>query len=214
MKVKSQKKSGFTLVEMIVALAVFMIVAVVAVGALLKITDANRKAQTLQTAINNINFAFESMTREMRVGQSYYCYSGNAYVGTLNGTTDTTPCPSGVASPSNGGIAFLSSNTVPNGTGGSCSLTYSYYFAPNTTVSNAWTIEKAQEASSDCGGGLSAPQYAPIIDPSVIITSYNFFVVGSPTVQPKIFLHIVGYAGQTDSERTYFNLQTTISERV
>src|ERR1039458_2601710 len=55
--------SGFTLVEMMVSIAIFMVVAVVAVAALLKIVDANRKSQTLQDAVNNINFAMDSITR-------------------------------------------------------------------------------------------------------------------------------------------------------
>ena len=60
--------SGFSLVEMMVAIAIFMVVAVVAVAALLKIVDADRKSQTLQDAVNNINFAMDSITREIRVG--------------------------------------------------------------------------------------------------------------------------------------------------
>ncbi len=66
-----KSSSGFTLIEMIVSLGVFTVVALVAVGALMKIMDANRKALTLKTAINNLNFALESMSREMRVGTDY-----------------------------------------------------------------------------------------------------------------------------------------------
>ena len=65
--------SGFSLVEMMVAIAIFMVVAVVAVAALLKIVDADRKSQTLQDAVNNINFAMDSITREIRVGSAYTC---------------------------------------------------------------------------------------------------------------------------------------------
>ncbi len=48
---------GFTLIEMIVAVAVFSIVMVVGAGALLSIVDANRRGQAQQTVINNLNFA-------------------------------------------------------------------------------------------------------------------------------------------------------------
>src|ERR1035437_4002808 len=68
--------SGFTLIEMLVSISIFMVVAVVAVTALLKIVDANRKSQTLQDAINNINFAMDSITREIRVGNMYTCAPG------------------------------------------------------------------------------------------------------------------------------------------
>ena len=76
-RISSQKKiaGGFTLVEMIVSVAIFTIVAFVAVGALLKVIDANKKSQSLKTSINNLNFALESLSREMRVGSNYTCIS-------------------------------------------------------------------------------------------------------------------------------------------
>ena len=61
-------KSGFTLVEMLVAVAIFSIVLVVAMGAILTIIDANRKAQTLSSVMTNLNFALESMTRTIKTG--------------------------------------------------------------------------------------------------------------------------------------------------
>src|SRR3989344_4857691 len=64
---------AFTLVEMIVALGIFSIVAVVALGALVKIISANKKAQTLQASITNLSFALDSMSRELRVGTKYHC---------------------------------------------------------------------------------------------------------------------------------------------
>jgi len=70
MNIRNQNaRSGFSLVEMMVAIAIFMVVAVIAVAALLKIVDANRKSETLQDAVNNINFAMDSITREVRVGR-------------------------------------------------------------------------------------------------------------------------------------------------
>lgn len=68
---KKSSQKGFTLVEMIVSLALFTVVAVVAIGALLKVLDANRKSINLKNATNNINFALESMSRELRVGSNY-----------------------------------------------------------------------------------------------------------------------------------------------
>lgn len=66
-------RNGFTLVEMIVALGLFAVVAVVAVGALTRIVGDNRRAQALQTASNNISFVMESMSRELRVAGAINC---------------------------------------------------------------------------------------------------------------------------------------------
>lgn len=64
---------GFTLVEMIVAVSVFVVVMVSGIGALVSMTEANRKAQALRTVMDNLNFALENMTRSMRVGVDYHC---------------------------------------------------------------------------------------------------------------------------------------------
>jgi hypothetical protein len=122
-------------------------------------------------------------------------------------------------------IAFLSSNTGTNLSGQSCNLTYVYYFGQHPdNVSGHWTIEKAQQesnspSSNQCGdslGGTYAP-YAPIIDPSIVITAYTIKVndstAGNP-IQPSVFLYISGYTGNADKTKTYFDIQTTISERI
>lgn len=83
MKNQTQKTSpssharGFTLVEMIVAIFIFSIVMVVAVGALVSVVEANRKAQGVKSVMNNLNFALDSMTRAIRVGTDYSCATTN-----------------------------------------------------------------------------------------------------------------------------------------
>ena len=71
------RKKGFTLVEMIVAVGLFTIVTLVVIGALLSIVDANRKAKSLQSVMNNLNFALESMVRTIRTGSDYQCLGVN-----------------------------------------------------------------------------------------------------------------------------------------
>ena len=51
------KKGGFSLIEIMVSLAIFSIVVLVATGALLSILNANKKTQALKAVVNNFNFA-------------------------------------------------------------------------------------------------------------------------------------------------------------
>lgn len=62
---------GFTLIEMIMSVAVFTVVSLIAAGALLAIADANRKAQAFKSVVNNLNFALESVARNLRTGSAY-----------------------------------------------------------------------------------------------------------------------------------------------
>lgn len=75
---------GFTLVEMIVAVAIFTVVMVSSIGALMSMIDANRKAQALRTVMDNLNFSLENITRAMRVGVDYHCGT----LGSLNTPRD------------------------------------------------------------------------------------------------------------------------------
>ena len=77
-------KRGFTLVEMVVSLGIFSLVMVVAMGAFLKITDVNKRAQNVKNAVNNVNFTLEAMSRELRTG-SEYTLSGTGQVTFIGG---------------------------------------------------------------------------------------------------------------------------------
>lgn len=66
---------GFTLLEMIVALGIFAVVAVVSAGILLSLTDAQNKAFSAQDAYDNLRFALEAMSKDIRTGEVYHCGS-------------------------------------------------------------------------------------------------------------------------------------------
>ena len=78
---KNQKKQGFSLIEIMVSLAIFAIVVVVATGALLSTIDATKKAQATQTVLTNLNLALEGMTREIHTGSEYVVTDGTSGVG-------------------------------------------------------------------------------------------------------------------------------------
>ncbi len=63
--------SGFTLIEVLVSLAIFTIVVLMSTSALLSLLDVDKKAQSMKSVMNNLNFALESMAREIRVGTNY-----------------------------------------------------------------------------------------------------------------------------------------------
>ncbi len=68
-------QKGFTLVEMIVAVFLFTVVMLVAVAALVAVMDANRRVQSTKVVMNNVHFALESMTRDIRTGGEYQALS-------------------------------------------------------------------------------------------------------------------------------------------
>jgi prepilin-type N-terminal cleavage/methylation domain-containing protein len=68
-----RKHDGFTLIEMIVAIGIFTLVAVAAVAALASVIDANERSRSLAQANNNLDFSLQTMVREIRNGFAYGC---------------------------------------------------------------------------------------------------------------------------------------------
>ena len=64
-------RRGFTLLEIIVAIGLFTIVAFLTTGSLLILNNAQRKAFFIQTNQDNVRFTLESMAREIRTGVNY-----------------------------------------------------------------------------------------------------------------------------------------------
>ena len=85
---------------MMTAVSVFLVIMTISMGAILSIFDANRKAEAEKTVMDNLNFAVETMSREIRFGTHYHCGSSQPL---------TTPqnCPAGDTF-----LSFLSSSGV------------------------------------------------------------------------------------------------------
>ncbi len=179
---------GFSLVEMIVAIALFTIVMMVSLSALLALIDANRKARALESVINNLNIALDGMVRAMRMGSSYHCGAG-----TLTQTADCATVPENQ-------IAFLRF-------GGTPLIPNDYWVYSYNAVTKR--IEKKE--------GVNGQAFA-ITAPEISIDSMQFFVSGSTIAdynQPKIVMIVKGTAGgERLRTRTTFSIQATAVQRV
>ena len=100
---------GHTLVELIVAVGLFALIMTLASGAYLIMISTNQRAQAISTGIDDLSFALEIMTREIRTGTSYNCGGGG-------------DCPNGGNS-----FSFTNENNEP--------ITYNLGgFAPNQYI--------------------------------------------------------------------------------
>ena len=69
MSIKKTQQKGFTLIEMLDSVALFSVVLVVTLGSILTIMDSNKKARSLMSVMNNLNFSIDSMTRSIKAGK-------------------------------------------------------------------------------------------------------------------------------------------------
>ena len=68
-------KSGFTLVELLVSISIFVIVTTIAVGGFVTALRSQRQATGLIAANSNASLVIEQMAREIRTGDSF-CVGG------------------------------------------------------------------------------------------------------------------------------------------
>jgi len=190
---RKKTEKGFTLIEMMVAVSIFAIVMTIGVGALLSLVDANRRAQAINSVMNNLNAALESMTRSIRVGTTYYCQTSSVppSAGTLS---QTQGCTDGKL------IAFESA------TGDTGDDTDQVVYRLNGTQ---------LERSLDSGG-----TWVALTAPEVTIDSFSFYVVGAEsfsesgdTIQPRVLMRIQGSA-PIPGGTTEFNVQASVVQRI
>ncbi len=186
------KSRGFTLVEMIVSVALFAIVMLVCVGALLALVGANKKVHALESVMDNLNVTLDGMVRDVRMG-SVYDGSG-ACTGNSGGPKDCT-----------GGGTQFSYEPYGNGPAG----------VP--TVYRLNTSTNRIERSSAKTGGLFVPVTSSINSMTfyVIGASRGCSVTPCDLVQPKVVMVIKGTAQVLNAaQNSTFHIQVTAVQRL
>ena len=184
---------GFTLIEMIVSVALFAIVMLIAGATLLSLVYANRKAEALQSVINNLNVSLDGMVRSIREGQNYRCGGESSAYG---------DCTAG------GSIIYF----TPFGSTPDDQSSNDWAYAFDSTGSYCG---KDRICESEYGGS-----WVPITSPEVQIQSLIFYVVGTNpasnggTQQPKVIFTIKGQAGAQVKTVSTFDIQATAVQRV
>ncbi len=179
------RQRGFTLIEMLVSVAIFSTVMVIALGSLLALSEANRKAELLSSVTNNFNSAIDSMTRGMRTGSRYHCGGGTL--------TTTNDC----ATTGSGQFAFLSSS----------GQTVVYQLQTTGCANNTGCIIR----STDGGATYTSITSPEIVVTSLMF--YVLGSSSSDAVQPKVVMLVSGYATIKGLQQTTFNLQTSVTQR-
>lgn len=183
----SGKDGGFTLIELMVATSIFVIIMLASMGALFTLLDAAKSSRALRSAMDNVNFAMESMTRSIRMGTNYYC--GTVV---LSDITSSKDCP-------DGGLLI---SFVPQPQGATL---------PNSRVGYQVTTDGILKRydSSDTSG-------VPIVSSDVKIDKLKFFVklfdATGNKVQPSVYIIMKGTV-TTKNGPVSFSLQTMASQR-
>jgi prepilin-type N-terminal cleavage/methylation domain-containing protein len=193
------KSSGFSLVEVLVSLTIFTIVVTISVGSLLVLIDANAKSQSMQVVMTNLNFTLDSMTREIRTGEGYFCGAHS---------TSTLPTNDSAVNPSvqdclSGGSAF--SFREGGGSGLTTGLTSRRIAYRLTETLGLGRIERR----------LADESWIPVTAADVDINELRFVVSGTSRndqLAPSATIFINGTVRQGEVSGTDFSIQTTVAQ--
>ncbi len=202
---KNTSTRAFSLVELMVALTIFSVVITMAMGTLLTLMHANTKAQAISTAMTNISFALDNITRTLRVGYNFYCAdAGTDITGSGADLLHTSPY-NGVRSCSSGGGAIVFTHGLDN------TKRIGYRLNNNQIeqridkvgVSDSWVPITSNTAPS-----------------AVVLRNMRFTLVGASGVgagdieQPRVSLYIDGYVDGGARGQTDFRVQSNVTQRI
>ena len=191
---KKNSPAGFTLIEMIVAMSIFIIVMLVIVGALISLDNAARKARAVRLVTDNLSAAVDSMSRNIRMGSNFHCG--------CEATPAAYAIPKDCASP------------MDNlGAGGDACFAFEGQRGSALTPDDQIVYQLSNnrvERSVDGGAN-----FLDLTAPELTVTNLRFFVYGSTLSQdqPMVTMLLQGVAGLTTKTATNFNIQTTIGAR-
>ncbi len=169
----AQGLRAFTLIEVMVAVSIFATVMLVATGAVFSIVEANKKAHSLKSVMTNLNFALESMSRDMRVGSQYECSDGSGQ-----------GCPNGAST-----FTYKSNRDI-NGDGG-----YDDFDKVVYGLSDSRLMRQV------LGGGFSAmPMTAEEIK---VTSLRFFHTDTGGSSQPKVTIVVQGYSGTSTTRSDF-----------
>lgn len=178
-----------------VSVAIFTIVMTIALGALLFMSESDRKAQSFKSVINNLNFSMDSMTRSIRTGQVYHCDISQGSVSS----------PRDCAAPSASSFAFRPADS---------SSTFVYKLESSNAALCGQPSNRVGCIARSTDGGAS---YASITSPEVYVDRLDFYVTGSTVgdgFQPKVTILISGEVTVTATQKSALNLQTSVTQRI
>lgn len=191
---------GFTLIEIMVATSIFMIIMLIAFGTLISTSNTAKKSQALRSAMDNVNFAMESMTRSLRTSTDYYCIVDGASVSLPVFESLVSDCP---LSNSPGGAAIVFTPPVlPSD-------------PPQTPRNAAYRVIERSDGTGTHVLQSCTPKCYDLVSQDIDITKLTFFVDGSDPndeIQPSVYIIIKGTVLSKGVPST-FAIQTMTSQR-
>ena len=191
-----KKKNGYTIIETMIAVSLFIVIVMAGMSALLNANLLNRKSQDMHSILDNLSFIMEEMSRNLRIGYNYRCINDGNFSTSI---AVAKSCSNG------GAIAF------ENAFGNRFSDTDQWVYKIESQDGGiTFSISKSVDSGAN---------WVQLNPPEVAINSVSgFSVLGAEPPagdrqQPFIIIKLVGTI-TFKNVVTPFYLQTSVSQRL
>lgn len=196
-KIIKNKNQGYTIIETMIAVSLFLVVTMAGMTALLNANLVNKKSQNMRSIMDSLNFIMEDMSRNLRVGYNYHCIS-SGLEGFGPQITEPQSCVSG------GIIAFENDLGDPE-----LDSDQWMYKIESPDGIKPYNIYKSTDSGSN---------WVQLNPDEIIIDPNSFFsVTGAEappdSTQPFVTIKLKGNINFKNTT-TPFNIRTAVSQRV
>src|SRR3989344_4154167 len=199
--------TGFTIIETMISIGLFVIIVVFGTGALLNANLVHNKTEDQRSIMDNLSFIMEDMSRNLRTGYNYRCYDTEIWIDSQDPQIDSLDDPLDCF---DGGVIVFE-EAHGDGAEDATNDQWVYRIWQDSVNPTKYNIEKSTN------GGLTFVQMN--LEEITIKDSSGFDVIGAkPPIdgdfqQPLIKIHLIGEIKYKDII-TPFSLQTTVSQRL
>lgn len=221
---KNQK--GFTLVEVLVSITLFTVVAITGITAVLTAKNAYEKNKALRSTTDSLMFVMEDFSRTARLGNYYHCISENA--SSINYDSIETPLGNDIGQFTCRGIAFepfwnpglgVNEQGDPEGDPEDQLI---YFFAVDTNGIGALytrsTLDQQSQGVISIDNNQNLEQFFQRLTPASIDIDIErsgfdvFYDDGNVDSQPRVIMRVHGELSSR-GQTTQLSLQTSVSQR-
>ena len=180
---------GFTLIEMMVAVGLFVVVALITTTALVAMSNASRQFEDSKFLMENVGLALDSISykaQQIRSSTKYYCGAVSSYNISIGLT-----CDSGDA------LIFRFDRGAGTFTDYLYQLSSDGYIGYNSQDDAIVPLTPLKRLTA----------------PNVNITKLQFYVRNPPNAKSRVTVYIEGEVRGKNGTKTLFRIQRTISQQ-
>lgn len=212
MQLKSLK--GFSLIEMLVANSIFSVVLIICVATIFSLNQASTSITTSRLIFEDINILLDTVTKEIRQGNSYGCIKN---ISALSASNKGIDCAVDYNTNNSGiGIEFISQEDTIYSQSGGNTIRTRFYLQNNKIIKHKIVVDSSTGNIVD----NSAP-IETISGNNIAVKNLYIYVEGAKTSQspsndynqPRVYMRIVGNKKDNAGGLKDFDVYTSISQR-